>query len=250
MQRLEYESSKVVENVEIFKGVYRIGIEGSFKASPGQFFMLRAWDREPVLSRPISLHDVEGNKYYFIYQVVGRGTELFKNLAVGDELKIMGPLGNGFPAEELKGKVAVVAGGIGIAPFTYLLKELEKNKAVTSVDVYAGFRTEAYGLSKIVDIADNIYITTEDGSLGKKGYVTDILKVENYSMILCCGPEIMMNKVIDLCNTKRVPLLVSTEKRMACGVGACLGCTCKTKEGNKRSCKEGPVFKGEDIIYA
>ena len=129
-----------------------------------------------------------------------------------------------------------------------MVNKLKENKNVTYIGVYAGFRRGVYGVSNIEKSADKLIITTEDGSSGKKGYVTDGLDLASYDMVLCCGPEVMMNKVVNLCKELKVPCLVSTEKRMACGVGACFGCTCKTKDGNKRSCVEGPVFKGEDLI--
>lgn len=248
MGKISYEACRVIENEKIAEGIYRIGIKGSFKASPGQFFMVRAWEEEPLLSRPISLHKTNGDEYYFLYQLVGRGTELLKKVLPGEEIKVMGPLGNGFPIEELQGKIAIVAGGIGIAPFEEVVNKLKENKKVTSIEVYAGFRREVYGVSNIEKKVHKLTITTEDGSSGKRGYVTDDLELASYDTVLCCGPEIMMNKVVNLCKELKVQSLISTEKRMACGVGACFGCTCKTKGGNKRSCVEGPVFKGEELI--
>ena len=128
------------------------------------------------------------------------------------------------------------------------LNKLKHNKKVSSIEVFAGFRGEIYGISGIEKKVNRLTITTEDESIGKKGYITDGLDLSSYDMVLCCGPEIMMNKVVNLCKELKVQCLVSTEKRMACGVGACYGCTCKTKDGNKRGCTEGPVFKGEDLV--
>ncbi|WP_040212856.1 dihydroorotate dehydrogenase electron transfer subunit [Clostridium polynesiense] len=245
---MEYRISRVLENEELAQRVYRLAVEGSYAAFPGQFYMLRAWENEPLLSRPISVHKVEDNKIHFIYQVCGQGTEILKSLKYGDEIKLTGPLGNGFPVGDLKGNIAIVSGGIGIAPFNYVVEKLKDNSEVNSIDIYAGFRSEVYAVDEMERWAESINIATEDGSTGYKGYVTDILNLENCDMVLCCGPEIMMNKVVKICREKGVKVLVSTEKRMACGVGACLGCTCKTKDGNKRSCKEGPVFSGDDLI--
>jgi dihydroorotate dehydrogenase electron transfer subunit len=116
------------------------------------------------------------------------------------------------------------------------------------VDFYAGFRSR----SKIVDNVDknvnNFFLSTENGEAGHKGFVTDLLKVENYDTVICCGPEVMMAVVIKMCAAKNVKCYVSMENRMACGIGACLVCTCKTKDGRKRTCKEGPVFLGEELI--
>ncbi|WP_426349901.1 dihydroorotate dehydrogenase electron transfer subunit [Alloiococcus sp. CFN-8] len=248
MGKASYQSCRVIENKEIAEGVFKICVKGSFNAAPGQFFMVRAWEEEPLLSRPISLHRVIGDEYYFLYQLVGRGTELIRKLSPGEELRVMGPLGNGFPVEELQGKIAIVAGGIGIAPFEEVVYKLKENKKVTSIEVYAGFRKEVYGLSNIEKNVQKLTITTEDGSSGRRGYVTDGLDLASYDTVLCCGPEVMMNKVVNLCRELKVRSLISTEKRMACGLGACFGCTCKTNMGNKRSCVDGPVFKGEDLI--
>lgn len=240
----KYMIKKVLSNKKIEEGMYEITVEGNFEGKPGQFYLLRAWEEEPVLSRPISIYDKNENNIKFLYRVFGRGTEILTKLKEGDEIKLTGPLGNGFPLEKLQGKIALVAGGIGIAPMLYLAKELKNS----SLDLYAGFR----GVSKTVDnvekYVNNMYLSTENGEVGHKGYVTDILEVDKYDVVVCCGPEIMMSKVIKMCNEKSVPLYVSMENRMACGIGACLVCTCKTKDGRKRSCKEGPVFLGEELV--
>lgn len=248
MNKAEYITSKVVENKEIAKGIFRLAVEGEFSANPGQFYMVRAWEKEPMLSRPLSLHKLEKDKIYFLYQVCGEGTEILKYLKAGDDIKVTGPLGNGFDTEAMKGRIAIVAGGIGIAPFNYVAEKLKENFNVESVDLYGGFRSEVYAVEEMKKSLDSVYISTEDGNLGQKGYVTENLNLKGYDMVLCCGPEIMMNKVINICKEQGIKVLVSTEKRMACGVGACLVCTCKTKDGNKRSCKDGPVFPGEDLV--
>lgn len=239
-----YIRSKVLENTEISRGVFRLKAEGKFSTKPGQFFMLRAWGREPLLSRPISICDADDAGVTFLYQVTGRGTELISRVKTGEYIELTGPLGNGFDICSIKGKVAVVTGGIGIAPMVYLAKSLIN----CSTDVYSGFRNSEFCIEEIQNYADKVFITTEDGGAGIKGYVTDIFKPELYDLALCCGPEIMMNKVIGMCREKDVPVFVSMEKHMACGIGACLACTCKTKLGNKRVCKDGPVFSGSDIV--
>ena len=137
----------------------------------------------------------------------------------------------------------MVFGGIGIAP----LYEVVKNLQECEIDLYAGFREKSYSTEAFKEYVENIYIATESGEEGEKGYITDILEVNKYDMVLCCGPEVMMKKVVKMCKEKKVPIYISMEKHMACGVGACLGCTCKTKDGNKRTCKEGPVFLGDEL---
>lgn len=241
---MKYSIHQVSENIEVTKGVYKLSVLGSFDCTPGQFYMLRAWDKEPILWRPISIYDYDENKISFLYQVVGQGTEIIAKLMPGDEIKLMGSFGNGFPVKELSGKVALVVGGIGIAPMLPVLKTLEN----CTTDLYAGFRDDVYAIDEMKDYANSVHISTESGRVGHKGYVTDLFNAADYDVVLCCGPEVMMNKVIKQCNEAGIKLYVSMEKHMACGVGACLVCTCKTTSGNKRTCKDGPVFLGSDVI--
>ena len=242
---MKFQTVKVISNKEIAKGIYDMVLEGAFSGAPGQFYMLRAWEEEPVLSRPISIEDVDSKSITFLYQTVGKGTKIMAKLKAGDEIKIQGPLGNTFPVEEVKGKkVGIITGGIGIAPMKLLVKNLEAD----TVEIHCGFRNESYLVDSLKPYVNNIYISTESGNEGHKGYVTDEFDASIYDVVLCCGPEIMMNKVIKICKDKNVPVYVSMEKHMACGVGACLVCTCKTKDGNKRTCKDGPVFLGSDVI--
>jgi dihydroorotate dehydrogenase electron transfer subunit len=239
-----YRTEIVYENIQIADGLFMLNIKGKFIGNPGQFYMLKSLNRELILPRPISIHYLDDERISFLYQVSGEGTKALSKLKYGDELSIMGPLGNGFDTESINGKVAIVAGGIGIAPMLYTVKNLKH----CDITVYTGFRDKTYTLDKFKEFVKDIKISTESGVEGHKGYVTDLFNPELYDVVLCCGPEIMMNKVIKMCNDKKIPLYVSMEKHMACGVGACLVCTCKTKYGNKRTCKNGPVFLGEDII--
>lgn len=242
--RLNCSTEKVYENVQIADGVFKLTIKGKFAGKPGQFYMLRAWNREPLLGRPISIHHLDEEKVVFLYQLVGEGTEILSKLKIDDEVELTGPLGNGFNIDKITGKVAVVAGGIGTAPMFYVAESLKNCK----IDLYAGFRDEAYALEQFEGYVENVNVATESGRFGYKGYVTELLNPEIYDIVLCCGPEIMMEKVVKMCREKNVTIYVSMEKHMACGVGACLVCTCKTKHGNKRTCKEGPVFLGDDIV--
>ena len=241
----EYKVCKVIENKEVAKGIFKLSIEGKFQGEPGQFYMLRAWEKEPILWRPISIHNITSNSIEFLYQLVGEGTKLLSNLIQGQEVKVMGPLGNGFDLEEIKGKVAVVSGGIGVAPMRYLVDNIKDSE----VHIFAGFRDEVYGLEEISELDLSVKVSTEDGSVGHKGYVTELFNPKDYDLVLCCGPEVMMYRVINMCKEVGTKIYVSEEKKMACGVGACLGCTCKTVSGNKRTCKDGPVFNGLDLEF-
>lgn len=249
---MNYIKSQIVENTEISPSIYKMVVkvakENSEKVKPGQFYMLRGEYIEPLLPRPISLCEVKNDELTFIYAVLGRGTKLFSNMKPKENIMVWGPLGNGFNVEEGKGKVAIVAGGIGIAPMLELTKAMKQENKDTKIDVYAGFRDEHYLLDEINIYVDDVHISTDTGKYGHKGFVTDILNIKDYDIVYCCGPEPMMNKVIKMGREADVKIYVSTEKHMACGVGACLVCTCKTKDGNKRSCKDGPVFLGTDLI--
>lgn len=239
-----YKTSYVLSNEKVSEGIYRLEVESDFSPAAGQFFMVRAWEKTPLLSRPISVNDATDKTIVFLYQVKGEGTKILSELKPKDEVKLLGPLGHGFPVEELKGRIAIVGGGIGTAPLLYTLKSLKNCKT----DVYLGFRDKSYGTSEFEKYAEELHIATETGAEGHKGYVTDIFDAGKYDTVLTCGPEIMMKAVARLCAKSGTPLYVSLEEHMACGVGACLVCSCKTKYGNKRVCKDGPVFKAEEVM--
>ena len=241
-----YYKNRVALNTRISGNIYKLVVKGNFSVRPGQFFMLRAWTTEPILSRPISVCDIDDKGIVFLYEIRGEGTRILGNLKKDDEIELLGPLGNGFDADKIKGKVAIVAGGIGIAPMLLSAKTIKAEK----LDLYVGFRDESFILDAFKDFVDDIYLTTDSGTEGHKGFITDIFNPENYDCVLSCGPEIMMKKVVAKCNEARVTVHVSMESHMACGVGACLVCSCKTNDGIKRTCKDGPVFLGEDVIFS
>lgn len=226
---------KIIENTYIGEDMYRMKVAGKFEGKMGQFYMLRAWDKYPVLSRPISIHDIDEEGITFLYKVVGEGTEIFAKLVPGDEIKLQGPYGNGY--EKVEGKVALVGGGIGVAPL-YLVA-----KTMLGCDAYLGFREEPILVDEYKEFCNEVKTTTGNT------FITDILNVEDYDYILSCGPTPMMEKLVKMCEGTKTRIMISLENHMACGVGACLVCTCKTKFGNKKTCKDGPVFWGEDVIF-
>ena len=235
----------VIENKQISNNIYRISAVFKSEIKPGQFFMLKTLDNSFLLPRPISVNDVNRNIVSFLYRIEGQGTKKISSLCANDEIQLFGPLGNGFDTEELKGKIAVIGGGIGIAPLLYLSKKLGKR-----ADVYLGYKDleNMYIVEEFKSFVDKTLIVTEDGSFGEKGFVTDYVLYDKYDAVVTCGPEIMMNKIVNNCRINNIKCYISLERRMACGMGACLGCTVETKDGNKRACKDGPVFNSEELV--
>lgn len=237
-----YKDGIIYSNTEISPNIYDLTLEGDFQGKPGQFYMVRGWNGlDPFLPRPISIADLENGKIKLLYEVRGRGTHIISKLKKGDKLSILGPLGNGFNVKE-EGKIALITGGVGIAPMLYLTKNLSAD-----IDIFSGFRNNAYFLDQIKPYVKDIFIATEDGSTGHKGFVTELFDPNKYDLVYTCGPTPMMEVVIKMCKDI-VPVYASMENRMACGIGACLGCTVETIRGMERVCKEGPVFLGKEVI--
>lgn len=226
---------KIIRNEYVGEDMYLMEVEGKFEGEMGQFYMVRAWDKYPLLSRPISIHDINENSISFLYKVVGEGTKILSKLKKDDTIKLEGPYGNGY--EKVEGKVALVGGGIGVAPLYLVAKNIQ------NCDAYLGFRNEPILIEKYKGVCDEVNIAIGDT------FVTDIIDIEKYDYILTCGPTPMMEKLVKMVENTKTKLFVSLENHMACGVGACLVCTCKTKFGNKKTCKDGPVFRGEDVIF-
>lgn len=221
----------------------------------GQFFTLRAWGagEGPFLSRPISVHryNADSSTIEFLYQVRGEGTQKLAALKNGDKLQLTGPMGNGFDVPELVSKYkkfAVVGGGIGTAPMFQLVREL--CAAGAKPDVFFGFRDEPYSMDDYKGLAGVVKVSTDTGKVGFHGFVTQLYDPADYDAVLVCGPTVMMRNAARLCAAAGTPCLVSLEKKMACGIGACLGCTCETKDGTGKSvCKNGPVFNAEEVFF-
>ncbi|MDR2528210.1 MAG: dihydroorotate dehydrogenase electron transfer subunit [Synergistaceae bacterium] len=232
--------SKIVRNERYGQDFYGMTVDCPNQARMGQFYMLRAWGSYPVLSRPISVFDSDGKTVSFLYKVVGKGTEVFAGLKAGDGVTLRGPLGNSFP--EVGGKVALVGGGVGIAPLFLAAKQLRVACPGCRLDLYLGFSDQALLTDEYQRVADSVVIDVG-------GFITDKVDPSGYDHLLTCGPEVMMRALYGKCegaNAEKV--YVSMESRMACGVGACLTCSRKTVGGNKKVCKDGPVFKGKEVF--
>ena len=220
----------------------------------GQFYMLRAWaaDATPILSRPISVDDFDNQTgaLTFLYQVKGEGTHKLAALKKGDTFQLTGPMGNGFDIPALAGqyrKIAVVGGGIGTAPMYQVTRELAA--AGVRPDVFFGFRDAPYCMEEYKGIAGVVKVSTDSGKYGFHGFVTQLYDPADYDVVLLCGPQIMMKHAAAACAEKGVACYASLEAKMACGIGACLGCTCKTHSGEGKSvCKNGPVFNAAEVL--
>ncbi len=239
-----YKEVKILENTHIGENVYKLVVEGKFEGRPGEFYMLRNWDKDPLLSRPIAVCDLDENSLTMLYMVFGRGTRDFSKLLSGQTISVMGPLGNGFKTFGYK-KVAIVAGSVGIAPMYYLAKNLD-----CKIDIYAGFANDSFFIDEFKEIVDNIYISSDSGKVGFHGNVVELIKsvgkIDEYDQIFVCGTNPMAKAMMN--NFDNSIMQVSFEARMACGLGVCLGCAVKTTEGMKRACVEGPVFNASEVI--
>jgi dihydroorotate dehydrogenase electron transfer subunit len=220
---------------------------------PGQFVQVKAeGSPETFLRRPVSIYDVDYEKKAFslFIQIVGKGTAALSILNQGDSVNLIYPLGNHFSMPDEEKKILLIGGGVGIAPMLFLGKHL-KSKGYNP-DMLLGFRSS----DRIFEIEEftkvgKVYITTEDGSRGEKGYVTQhsILKDERYERIYCCGPELMMKAVASYCNKNNIFCEVSLENLMACGIGICLCCIAETVRGNLCTCTDGPVFNTKELKW-
>ena len=237
---------KVVENVALTKAVYKMVLSGDTSEikAPGQFINIKLDGL--FLRRPISIYDWDESTLTIIYKVVGQGTEAMAEIKEGKTLDCLVGLGNGFDTSLSGNNPVLIGGGVGIPPMYGLAKKLiSEGKKPT---VILGFNTkdEIFAEAEFGAICDSVYVTTVDGSYGTKGFVTDVLKTLDYTYFYTCGPMPMFNAIEKVAHGSGQ---FSFEERMGCGFGACMGCTCKTKYGNKRICKDGPVLVREEIVW-
>lgn len=224
----------VISNTEVAGNIWLLTVEGEFSGGMGQFYMLRAWKNDPLLSRPLSIFNIEPGMIQFLYKVRGKGTMRLARLKPGDSIGLEGPFGNGFP--NLKGKIALVGGGVGIAPFYYAAKQLP------AADVYLGFSHEPYLVDEFRRAARRV--------IPKFGLsLVNDLEIGLYDAIFACGPNAMMRALAQKAEHTGTAVYVSLEKHMACGIGACLVCSVVCKEGNRKACADGPVFLAREVNF-
>ena len=256
-------SEKFQENVTVLKqqcigkDIYDMTIQTKHiagHAKAGQFVSLYSNDASKLLPRPISLCgiDAEAGTLRLVYRVTGEGTgtEEFSRLKAGDKIRVLGPLGNGFTVEPGK-KAFLIGGGIGIPPMLELMKQLDCDKTAV-----LGYRDSDMFLKDEFEAVGDVVISTEDGSFGTKGNVIDAIKEQGVegSIIYACGPTPMLRGIKAYAEEMGIEAQISMEERMACGIGACLACVCKSKDvdshshvHNKRVCKDGPVFDAREV---
>ncbi|MFB3926358.1 MAG: dihydroorotate dehydrogenase electron transfer subunit [Syntrophales bacterium] len=257
-------SARIEANREISPGFFLMSIivpEEYLAGNPGQFVMIRVKGIEaPLLGRPLSIHSLypEGSRIIceFLYQVVGKGTSLLSGLNKGNEVLIMGPLGRGFSIIPDIQNVILIAGGMGIAPLTYLAQHYRMRHPGTGIICYWGARTKEVlvDLERLRKSCAEIRVSTDDGSCGFRGSVTELFMrdMDRYpsdTAVYICGPVAML-KALKSALRNRFPVCeVSVEERMACGIGACLGCAVRVEGGAyKKACKDGPVFSLSEVV--
>ena len=253
------EDAVILSQERIAQDIYSMWIrtEAAHTAVPGQFLSMYTNDGSKLLPRPISICEINrtDGSLRVVYRVTGRhtGTELFSRMQEGDTLPVIGPLGNGFPYEKAQGKrVFLIGGGIGVPPILELAKQMKCDKK----QIIVGYRDRETFLKDEFEQNGEVYISTEDGSVGTKGNVMDAIR-ENAlgaDIIYACGPTPMLRAVKAYAEENGIECYISLEERMACGIGACLACVCKSKEkdhhtnvNNKRICKDGPVFLSTEV---
>ena len=239
----------IESNELIAKNTYEMVLEGDTSeiTRPGQFVNIKL--EGFFLRRPISVCHCEEGRMVLIYKAVGSGTELMAGLKPGTELNVLTGLGNGFDTELAGDSPVLIGGGAGIPPMYSLCEALKASVSAENIKVVLGFNTcdEVFYLSKFVDLGADVRVATLDGSVGTKGFVTDVLKDLDYTFFYTCGPMPMFRAIEAAAKTSGQ---YSFEERMGCGFGACMGCSMIMADGSyKRVCREGPVFRREEILW-
>jgi len=257
--------AKITQNKKVAEGFFKMRVESAYLAKnikPGQFIeALVSGALDPLLRRPLGAHRILKKEIEVLYEVVGKGTAILSGKRTGEYLDVIGPLGNGFEIKDTNGKQAIlIAGGIGVAPIVALAEELLRRKAKVHAIIGAKKRSHIMCDSELKSMGCSVSVATEDGSKGRKGFVTDLLRdilsTINYqpSTIYACGPNGMLEAIWRIAKDKGIPCQFSFESRMACGVGVCLGCPIKVRDGlidfeYKMVCKDGPVFNAEEVFW-
>lgn len=247
------ENVVIISQEKLASDVYSMWIETTDiaqNAKPGQFISIYSKDGSRLLPRPISICEIDHTRLRMVYRVVGKGTNEFSGYQAGDTLEVLGPLGNGYTLDNKK--AILFGGGIGIPPMLELAKRLDCEKSIV-----LGYRDELF-LNQEFEPYGQVYLATEDGSAGTKGNVLDAVRECGITgeVIYACGPKPMLRAIKQFAEEHGMEAFISLEEKMACGVGACLACVCKTKDvdhhsnvHNARICKDGPVFNAKEVEF-
>ncbi len=236
----------ILKNEKIAKDIYLLVLSGDTSdiTRPGQFVNIKLEGQ--YLRRPISICDYDDKTLTLIYKVVGVGTEKMSNYPPGKELDVLIALGNGFDISKSGTSPLLIGGGVGVPPMYNLCKKLIEDGKLPTVVLGFNSREDVFFEEEFKALGAKTLVTTADGSYGIHGFVTDAMKDICYDYFFTCGPEPMFKAIEKIASTSGQ---YSFEERMGCGFGACMGCSCKTKYGNKRICKDGPVLEREEIIW-
>ena len=237
---------KVTGNAKIAENTYEMRLSGDFSSitEPGQFVNFAV--EGCYLRRPISVCDVENGILTVVYKTVGKGTEIMSRIRPGETMDVLSGLGNGYDVGAGGERPLLIGGGAGVPPMYMLCKALVRAGARPVAVLGFNSRNEVFYEDEFTAAGAETHVTTVDGSYGIKGYVTDVIGKLDYTYFYACGPEAMFKAVE---KTVKSDGEYSFEERMGCGFGACMGCSCKTKYGSKRICKDGPVLKRGEIIW-
>lgn len=236
----------IQKNARIAENIFEVVLSGDISEMkrPGQFVNIAIPDC--YLRRPISVSDYGDGRLTLVYKTVGKGTEILSRMQAGEKLDILVGLGNGYDLSSSGKRPLLIGGGVGVPPLYKLCKDLigEGKKPAVAL----GFNTgkEVFYYREFIALGADVFLTTANGSLGRRGFVTDVIRELEYTYFYACGPLPMYRAIESVAKTDGE---YSMEERMACGFGACMGCSCKTKDGYKRVCKEGPVFKRGEIVW-
>lgn len=237
---------EIKSNTQLTDSIYEMVLIGDTSSitAPGQFINIKLDGF--YLRRPISICDYNDRTITIIYKVVGNGTDLMSKMKSGDNLDVLCGLGNGFDVSKSSEKPVLIGGGVGVPPMYNLCKKLIADGKKVTVILGFNKKDEIFYEDEFKKLGADVKVTTVDGSYGIKGFVTDALKETDYTYFFTCGPMPMFKAIEATATTSGQ---YSFEERMGCGFGACMGCSCKTKYGNKRICKDGPVLEREEIIW-
>lgn len=252
MPEKENHITEVIENVKVADGVWHLTVKApklAETALPGQFAQVLVEGAGLLLRRPLGVAgaNLEQGTVEMFYRVLGKGTSRLTEYRAGDSLSLLGPLGHGFDASA--GRVLIVGGGMGLAPVKFLAERLDHCEALLGGRNSA----ELFWTRFYESAVEAMHITTDDGSLGTKGFTVavlpELLATGRFDRVAVCGPEIMMKKTFEICREQGIPCEVSLERRMACGLGACLSCSIDSADGRRlHVCQDGPVFRGEEVF--